>query len=223
MLVYHFINQEFGLDNLRHKRLKVATFNDLNDPFELLSGASANSEVRRAFRETKDELSTTVGLLCFSRNWSNPVQWSHYADKHRGMCLGFEIPDSNLVRVKYRRKRLKSDINALGNNDAAAETAMLDMLCTKYIHWQYEREKRVFVRLDERERDTRGLYFLGFSKTLSLKEVIIGHNCAIKRDELDRALGTLATRVTVQRARLSFLSFKVVKQLNEGLWKVPLK
>ncbi len=25
--------------------------------------------------------------------WSNPVIWAHYGDKHRGLCLGFEVPE----------------------------------------------------------------------------------------------------------------------------------
>lgn len=34
------------------------------------------------------------GLLCFSDNWKSPVMWAHYAAKHHGICLGFDVPDS---------------------------------------------------------------------------------------------------------------------------------
>jgi hypothetical protein len=36
MRVYHFINEEYGLDDLRRRRLKIATILELNDPFETL-------------------------------------------------------------------------------------------------------------------------------------------------------------------------------------------
>ena len=38
MLVYHFINKEYGIEDLRKRRLKIATLNELNDPFEFFGG-----------------------------------------------------------------------------------------------------------------------------------------------------------------------------------------
>jgi hypothetical protein len=40
-------------------------------------------------------------LLCFSADWSHPLIWAHYSDKHRGLCLGFEIP-SEVAKAKTR-------------------------------------------------------------------------------------------------------------------------
>jgi hypothetical protein len=105
MRVFHFIDEEFGLEDLRRRRLKIATLNELNDPFELFSINLSDEAIRKAFKETKDELSVNHGLFCFSRDWHNPVQWSHYAAKHRGLCLGFDVPDEHLGRVNYSRKR----------------------------------------------------------------------------------------------------------------------
>jgi len=52
------------------------------------------TEAHREFlRWTKERLIGKLGLLCFSRNWHNPVLWSHYADKHRGICPGFDADD----------------------------------------------------------------------------------------------------------------------------------
>jgi hypothetical protein len=52
-------------------------------------------------------------MLCFSRDWHNPVQWSHYADKHRGICLGFDVPDSLLVPVQYTKEPPKLNWDAI--------------------------------------------------------------------------------------------------------------
>lgn len=113
MRVYHFVNQEYGLENIRRKRLKIATINELNDPFELFSIELSDPSVRKSFRKMKNDLAMKQGLLCFSKSWSNPVQWSHYANNHQGICLGFDVPDAFLCNVNYSRKRLLADIEAL--------------------------------------------------------------------------------------------------------------
>ena len=46
------------------------------------------------------------GVLCFSRGWHNPLLWSHYGDKHRGVCLGFDVPNAHIVHVSYNSSRL---------------------------------------------------------------------------------------------------------------------
>jgi hypothetical protein len=35
--LYHFTTAKYAFDDLRNRRLKIAQFNDLNDPFELRS------------------------------------------------------------------------------------------------------------------------------------------------------------------------------------------
>ena len=91
MRVYHFTNAPYGLDNLQRKRLKIATIEQLNDPFEVLGVALQDAAIRDRYKKLKQGLADYMGLLCFSANWSNPVQWSHYADHHRGICLGFDV------------------------------------------------------------------------------------------------------------------------------------
>jgi hypothetical protein len=69
MRVFHFLGREFGLQNIRNRRLKIATINDLNDPFEMIAAASPDAQVRKALLKTKDEMNRLNGLLCFSRDW----------------------------------------------------------------------------------------------------------------------------------------------------------
>src|SRR3954449_3521111 len=109
-------------------------------------------------------------------------------------------------------------IALLANSGPDAERHMLAMLSTKYLHWQYEQEMRVFTNLQERDRET-GLYFAGFSEHLELREVIVGHRSDLRRDELRDAIGDLTTRVKVHKARLAFNTFTVVRQRSEKHWK----
>jgi hypothetical protein len=163
--LYHFINRKYGIQNLQRRRLKIATINELNDPFEF-EIASADPEKRRVFSCAKQQMAASFGILCFSRCWKSPVQWSHYADRHCGMCLGFDVPDSsNLNPVSYNAKRPAIDLAALtaGGNDA--EDILRPLLYTKFSHWRYEKEVRLFIKLDERARK-EGLYFFPFSRDL---------------------------------------------------------
>ena len=70
---------------------KISRFCDLNDPFELIPFDLSNEDQRDALIHTRKELSD-VGLLCFSFKWLNPLLWAHYADKHKEICLGFDLP-----------------------------------------------------------------------------------------------------------------------------------
>jgi hypothetical protein len=218
--VYHFMNRKYGLQALRRKRLMLALIDQLNDPFELLGIASHNSEERKAFAEVKAGLAKYTGLLCFSGKWSNPVQWSHYADRHRGLCLGFDASDEMLVPVRYGSKRMKPDPQAMKEMAAegpAAHEMMFRLVTTKFSHWRYENEHRLFAQLEK--KDARGRYFYDFSGHLALREVIVGSISTITRAEVSRALGRSAKEVAAFKARLAFQSFRVVRSKRDALWK----
>lgn len=217
MRVFHFVSGEYGLENVRRRRLKIATFFELNDPFELFGISLGDPELRRAFRMMKEELAANRGLLCFSRHWHNPVQWSHYAARHKGLCLGFDIPDEHLGEVNYSRKRLIAETETFRDpRQFDVETARR-FLFTKYSHWRYESEVRSFVTLEDKDPE-RNLYFVPFSEKLRLAEVIVGAESDITRATLDAALGDLAKQVTRIKARLAFKTFRVVRQRSDKLW-----
>ncbi len=138
MRAYKFLDAEFGLKSLRERRLKISTLHDLNDPFELLPYEMSDRNHRSALRETRNQMARNRGILCFSADWRDPVIWAHYSDKHRGLCLGFEIPDEKCSRVRYVVSRLPFPARL-----ALADAEKLHS--TKYINWKYEQEIRVWL------------------------------------------------------------------------------
>lgn len=182
---------------------------ELNDPFEFLGAELSDRNFRRAMKETKKELSKTKGLLCFSGNWTNPVQWSHYTDKHKGICLGFDVPDYLLSKVNYVKERLS-------HNGEFTEELMLKFLTTKFEHWSYEEEYRSFVELEEKDKD--GNYYADFSDNLKLKQIIVGAHSDITRKQIDNALSIHTEEIEIFKARAGFRKFEVVKNNNEELW-----
>ena len=77
---------------------------------------------------------------------------------------------------------------------------------------------RAFVTLEDRDPASQ-LYFAKFSDRLRLKQVIVGAESTVSREELSGALGALAFEVESFKARLAFASFQVVRQRDERLWK----
>jgi len=217
MRVYHFLPAKYGLLNIKYRRIKVATLNDLNDPFELLGYSVRDPSFRKAYLAMRDELARNRGILCFSENWTNPVQWSHYADRHRGLCLGFEIPERFLKKINYRPSRLKPNIQLLLSRTPEAEEYIMEAMHTKFAHWSYEQEHRLWVDLDHCAKQG-DLFFNPLSDDIRLKIAIVGHRSTVTRKELGEALGDLDSQVMKFKARLAFKSYTITRQKNENLW-----
>lgn len=137
----------------------------------------------------------------------NPLLWSHYADKHRGICLGFKVDERILRRVTYVRDRSPLKL------PLTKETADL-LLWTKYWDWRYEKEWRSWLQLDERE-DGHYFYHLNSQpQLLRLCEVIVGPLCQATEVQVEAALGDQSDSVKIIKARLAFRTFRVVMKEN---------
>jgi hypothetical protein len=195
MRAYKFLDANYGLKSLYERRLKQSQVNDLNDPFELLPYDVTNLILRNTFYSTRGDVDKVKGLVCFSADWRNPVIWSHYSDKHRGLCLGFDIPDKKgdpandeVGYVEYVGAPLPPP-DFSGLSESGHTTFARKAVFTKFDDWAYEHEIRMWDNLQNKEGK---LYFLDFSEKLRLKEVIIGQRCTLLRTAIERALGSLA-------------------------------
>lgn len=214
MRLYHFTNAKHGLLALKDRRIKIARIAELNDPFEFLGWDLGDPMARAKMHQWKADRHREYGLLSFSGGWLNPLLWGHYADKHQGMALGFEVPDDGLYSpVQYRSTRLPAP-----SGRTVAEADVGDLLMTKFDAWRYEDEYRCFCPLNDSIHEG-DLYFEPFSDTLKLAEVIVGDRATITRSEIATALGDMASAVDAYKARPAFRSFDVVKNRDGSLWK----
>lgn len=89
------------------------------------------------------------GIFCLSERFASPLLWSHYADQHRGLCIGYSVPaDAKLQfhKVDYQGGRLVkcSDLAAMLAGDMNAKRKVDDaVLLRKAPDWRYEREWRL--------------------------------------------------------------------------------
>jgi hypothetical protein len=198
---------------LANRRLKISEIHELNDPFELLSYDLSDDSLRASFLKTREEMNQQ-GLLCFSESWSNPVMWAHYSDNHKGLCLGFEIPDpcdgqeSVFDIVKYAEERPVFPANFGTMPDDKRLGLVRDILFTKFNHWSYEKEVRAWTSLEDKEN---GRYFMPFSEKLKLAEVILGEKCDLSKAAIQRALGEGISHVKITLARPSHNKFEMVE------------
>ena len=210
MRVHHLINIEHGLDNLKRQRIKVSRFSELNDPFELLAIDIRNKDLRAGIRARKTLVNNKEGLISFSKEWRNPVLWSHYGDKHRGICLSFEIPGNRLTEVQYKVGLQKLNISSKETTQHVINKALDELRYTKFKDWEYEKEYRLFVKLALAKKQGE-YHFIPFSDQLRLVEVILGPSCTTPADQIKDIVGSYEDKVWVSRSRIAFSKFGVTK------------
>lgn len=210
MRVYHFLPAQHAVEDIEKRRLKIAQLDDLNDPFELISLELSDRALRKVYRSFVKDMAQRFGAICFSKNWRNPVLWSHYADKHRGVCLGFDVPDQFLMEVNYAGERLSKKIHGDLAYGGLEEKDMQEILTTKFKDWEYEDEVRVFLRLEDRDSET-GFYFKTFCDDQTLRQVILGPRCSVTKAALAGPLAGEANKVEIIKARMAFTKFEVVR------------
>lgn len=218
MMLFYFTSEKFGLEAIQKRQLKISRINELNDPFEFL-GLQLERDDRRKLKKWKASMAEHYGLICMSSDWQHPLLWGHYADKHRGICLGFDVSaDLGFTKVTYSRERLK--LNDLGREsvDSLDSVDMKRLLFTKFDAWMYESEYRIFTTLHDKEPES-GLYFLSFSDQMRLSQVIVGEGASLTRAELAGVLGDKFGGVNCFKARAGFKNFRVEENRYQSAWK----
>ena len=219
MRVYKFRPKKWGLRALEDNELKVSPIEGLNDPFEYLAVDLGDKSVRKFIGERRKFLDNNSGVISFCKRWSNPVIWSHYAEDHQGMALGFDVPDNLLFEMQYSDDRIPFDASSIKDADALKKV-MEHLGKTKFKHWKYEEEYRLLFDLNRaRKKFPDGELFLqSFEDDLMLKEVILG--CRYeggKHLELEKKLIEQGVKITTSRA--AFRTFTMTRQSSSKLQK----
>lgn len=217
MRAYKFLCDKYALENLRKQRVKQSRVSELNDPFELVPYDLTDPILRKTFLKTRDDVGRRKGFLCFSAGWSSPVLWAHYSDNHKGLCLGFEIPEPSgdpqdeTDRVDYQDDPIPCpNFDLL--TDAEWTSFVRKVLFTKFSHWRYEDEIRVWRSVKD---PPSPLNFVDFCENLKLVEVIVGARSTVTKQAVIQALGPSAEK-TVSRVRAGYDNFEMVKDENWG-------
>jgi hypothetical protein len=214
MRLYHFLSAQYALDDIKRNRIKISLMPDLNDPFEHWTIPLRTPEERKLWKLTVDKIGKTFGVICLSEKWHNPLLWSHYADKHQGICLGFDVVGAK--DITYRKSKLPYRLDFTKPSAGLSDEKMDKILYTKFQDWQYEEEWRVGTGLTSPEpsldNPNKSLYFLDFSSQFQLREVIVGMRSNVTKAQIKAALRDgRHDNVKIIKARLAFNTFRVIR------------
>ncbi|MFH1800156.1 MAG: DUF2971 domain-containing protein [Candidatus Omnitrophota bacterium] len=159
-------------------------------------------------------------LLSVSKTAQNTVMWAHYAEKHKGVVIGFDFKTFFKLHekqigivmepVKYSKERAKIDVSI----DQMTEEwwkAMEYALLNKSSDWQYEQEYRT-IFLDDmlkqwcelglaclKEYKGKSTFFLRFYP-MAIREVIFG---LFTEESLKSEIKTLLNRQELKHVKSS--------------------
>ena len=85
-----------------------------------------------------------IGVLCLTESNADVTMWAHYADNHKGLCLGFLIlMDASLEKVSYVAEGPIVNFSEL--LDDKQDDNEYKWIFSKHHDWKNEKEWRVVV------------------------------------------------------------------------------
>jgi hypothetical protein len=218
ILLYRYLDAAAALKTIESRAFKIGRLCDFNDPFEWRMGISniiPEGEIvaRTCMQEFIDEVNGWMGVFCLSDTITDPVLWSHYADKHQGVAFEFSyiLDPERLVKMEYTNARPVFDANRLhdpGGFESYAKPLMNQLLRQKSTGWSYEREYRVF--LDLKDCDISGGHYFKRIPDHFLMKVILGYSCPLEELYIRKALDAVGLSETkVVRAKMCLETYSI--------------
>lgn len=204
--IYKYISFDDGIKYLVNDRsLKFTSPDNFNDPFDcnpvlfdleipqddlkdFVYGQPYTRKVKRKLLRGVNKMGTLnafkrkrkeTRVCCFSESNNNNLMWSHYANYHKGLCIGFEFP------IKYKNDFVLYAVNYLNTLEKVKFTedtlrVIYYWITTKSPDWSYEKEIRA-INIHHKDK-------CEFDQE-NLKEIIVGYNTSKKQiEDLVKAL-----------------------------------
>ena len=157
------------------------------------------------------DATTRIGICCFSRSYKNLLMWAHYADKHKGVCLKFDISkDKDLFDQPYLVK-YRSEYMCLDVGKVLDVNYIMEAFSYKSSQWKHEREVRFF-------QSRNG--FKKFNKN-ALRSIYLGYKMQpsnintikiLSSKEFDYSVDLYKTSIDERRYKLNFKQSTLIKK-----------
>jgi len=130
---------------------------NLNDPFDcrMIQEYAKDDDYREVFKEIGEPR-----IFSLSRISDNDLLWSHYADQHKGISIGYSFNYNQLLNndiyifdvdykkiAEYKNNLLRSRVSDTGSNrqkSLSEDASLLNDIIFKKDIWEYEKEVRLF-------------------------------------------------------------------------------
>ena len=147
------------------------------------------------------------GVFCVSSDCENDLLWAHYADSHKGICVGFDIDKLEKISgykiypVKPEQKRPEVEFS---DDESHYKNFLIKMLTTKPMCWKYEKEYRM-VALSPQKRN---ICCFG-----AIKEIYLGcrieKNKNFNREDFIRRLKKVHPLCVIKEMRVNIDTLKI--------------
>lgn len=211
MRLYYLTDAETAATILKERRLRMSQFSMANDPFELWRIDTRIRDTHEYAQLIYDHFDNNIGFICFGAAWKSPVMWAHYANRHKGVGLGFDVMDKLVSKIDYTDRMLEPTFGAHLPRHGLTIELLNEVRLTKAMEWAYENEYRV-----EGERKIKdpanGFYYTDFGPQLQLREVILGLRCTWTEADVRGHVGEVNQTVRICKAGPAFGRFEMVEQ-----------
>lgn len=135
------------------------TFNDpIDPPTKILGDDNILNKITHNFR-----------ITCFTTDPYNILMWAHYANKHKGVCIAYDVKeiindlDIAFKKVIYNTKITLDEDKEIGNlfnmqnmlkNYSTDSMYPLDLFFTKHELWKYENEYKLIKYVGDNFKKT---------------------------------------------------------------------
>ena len=161
---------DYFLDEFKNLQIHFSRPEHFNDPFDCqmeylraledaLEGVALNDHYSvELLKDKLEDVLSRIGVCCFCRAKKNQLMWAHYAEKHTGICIGFNrrellrnLSVTGVEDVAYQSQHplhnISGQIALLAHDEVPSMKRLLEvfihpLLKTKYSYWKYERETR---------------------------------------------------------------------------------
>lgn len=162
-----------------------------NDPYDCAIH-NVSEEFSQIGQEQHKQHKVFLGnkaIICFCEENDNMLMWSHYADFHKGFCVGYNLDSiGQLLNKDVKIKRFQNvsytnsiniDWEALQDSSNEAYWCELSkLLTTKSVDWSYEKEWRIILEYEKfiDKTDNNGR-ILKLCLDGIVEEIIFGAKC----------------------------------------------
>lgn len=96
----------------------------------------------RTMEKIIEKFRKNTGICCFTTEKNNTLMWSHYADSHKGICVGFDFSKDINRYIQPRKVIYTEDYPVAELFSENFFDNFYQGLFTKSLQWKYENEYR---------------------------------------------------------------------------------
>lgn len=159
-------------------------------------------------QKSKEQMEDCFGVFSLTTKNDNPLMWAHYADDHRGFCVGLDTNRIESDSLQYLEKtdnilsfyavEYHDKFPFLDGHEGKWDELIPRILRTKSEHWKYEEEWRLLL-IHGKPSARTGLYTRAIRFPLDVvKEVVFG----LRMDGDSRKCLTLLLQRLIPECRL---------------------